>query len=167
MLNHPLQGHGASPYRVWTHWGYLLWVGGLDSPASDFGKPCVSYKCVFPANKDSIQENPSAKNKICTTHEWVTRSAGPVDVDSGYFVGLSLIRAGLRGKQVKVVVDSEMWMGSQVSGGMAVQWELSTAVANTQGLAYATEHHTLDGRQLQLPWWTRNVTAVHQTTPGP
>lgn len=66
-------------------------------------------------------------------------------------MGLSLIRAGLRGKQVKVVVDSELWMGLQVSGGMAVQWELSTSGANTQGLAYATEHHTLDGRQLQLP----------------
>ncbi len=100
MLNHPLQGHGASPYWVWTHRGYLLCGGGLDSPASDFGKPCVLYKCVFPANKDSIQKDPSAKNKICTTHEWVTRYAGPVDVDSGYSVGLSLIRAGLWGKQV-------------------------------------------------------------------
>lgn len=72
--------------------------GGVDSPASDFGKTCVSYKCscweiIFLAKKDAVQENTAAKKKICKTHKRVTRYVCPVGVDSCYLVvGISLIK---------------------------------------------------------------------------
>lgn len=70
MKGCPLKGHDASPCRVRTHWTYLLRVKWVWVPSLIFCQVCVLCKgtcwiIISTANICAIQENPTAKNKIC------------------------------------------------------------------------------------------------------